>query len=164
MSMYNNLRKVVTVFRYDEILLRLLYYPPENIKNNIKDPLDKSLEDMLVLDEDWSIRDKRILLVSKSDDLVDDPICRIYLYAGRRTPQNGNFKVANQEIVVDVLCHNNFEKDLRSMRISDRINELLVHERVAGMGKIEYIHGNQISSPVNYIGYRHLYEFAVTKR
>lgn len=164
MGMYDNLQDIVKVFRFDETLLRLLYYPPEDIKNKIKDPLDESLEDMLVVDEDWSIRDKRIMLVPKSDDLVDDPLCRIYLYAGRRSPQNRNFQTANQEIIVDILCHNNFEKDLRSMRISDRINELLVHERVTGMGKIDYMNGNQITSPTNYVGYRHSYEFVVTKR
>ncbi|PLR99644.1 hypothetical protein [Bacillus sp. T33-2] len=162
MGMYDNLRDIVKVFRFDDILLRLLYYPPKDIAKGIKDPLDPSLANVLAIDIDWTIRDKRIMLVPKSEDLATSPLCRIYLYAGRRSPSR-NYHVAKQEVIVDILCHNDFEKDLRSMRISDRVNELLVLEHVTGLGKIDYVNGGGINAPSAYVGYRHVYEFGSTK-
>lgn len=155
MGMYDNLIDIVRLFHNDETLLRLLHYPPTNY-NDIADPLDNSLNNIMDIDDDWTIRDKVIMLAPKSDDLEDEPICRVYLYAGRRTPTK-NYLVANQEIIVDILCHSNYEKDLRSMRISDRINELLFDERITGMGKVDYVGGGQISAPSNYVGYSHRY-------
>lgn len=164
MSMFKNLRDIVKLFRFDETLLRLLHYPPEDIAKNVKDPLSPTLPNVLEIDTTWSIRDKHIFLVPKADDLVTTPICRIYLYAGRRQPQTrGSFAVANQEVIVDILCHMDFEKDLRSMRISDRINELLVMERVTGLGKMDYVDGRPISAPSGYVGYQHVYEFGSSK-
>lgn len=163
MGMYKNINDVMKLFYHDETLLRLLYYPPTNYAN-IPDPLDDSLEDMLEKDKDWSIRLDRIKNSSESKDLEDEPICRIYVYAGRREPTQ-NYQVATQEIVVDVLCHNDFENgDLRSMRISDRINDLLVSERITGMGKIDYVNGTPIAAPDGYCGYRHVYVFRSTKK
>lgn len=163
MGMYENLNDIVKTLYHDETLLRLLYYPPTNYKD-IPDPLDTSLKNVLDIDTEWLIRDDRIMSVPKSDDLVDKQLGRVYVYAGRRRPQGNNFMVANQEVVVDIICHNAFEKDLRSLRVGDRINEILALERVTGMGKIEYVSGNQISVPNNYTGYRHTYEFVVSKK
>lgn len=162
MGMYDNLKDIVKIFRFDETLLRLLYYPPKDIANNIKDPLDDSLDNVLDIDMDWSIRDKRIMLIPKSDDLENNPLCRIYLYAGRRNPTR-NYHVANQEVIIDILCHSDFEKDLRSMRISDRVNDLLFNERVTGLGKLDYEDGSPISAPLNFVGYRHVFKFGSTK-
>ncbi|WP_299831222.1 hypothetical protein [uncultured Metabacillus sp.] len=161
MGMYENVNDIVKKFYHDDHLLRLLYYPPTNY-STILDPLDPSLENVIDIDEEWSIRDERILLVPKTNDLEDNPLCRVYLYAGRRTP-TGNYQVAKQEIIVDIVCHSDFEKDLRSMRISDRINELLFNERITGVGKIDYVGGGQISVPSNYVGYSHRYVFGSTK-
>lgn len=163
MGMYENLNDIVKLLYHDEELLRLLYYPPTNF-SNIPDPLDPSLQDMIDLDADWKIRLDRIMKTSKSDDLETNEICRIYVYAGRREPTK-NYHVADQEVVVDVLCHNDFENgDLRSLRISDRVNELLVLERVTGMGKMDYVGGNPINAPSNYSAFRHHYKFGSTKK
>ena len=161
MGMYQNLKDIVRVFRYDETLLRLLYYPIKDITSNTKDPLDNSLQDILRMSEStiWEIRDKSIFLTSKSDDLELEPLCRIYLYAGRRRSDRNSYIMASQEITVDIFCHSEFEKDLRSLRISDRINELLVDERITGFGKIEYVSGYPIQAPNDYVAYRHIYEF-----
>lgn len=160
MGMEKHLRNFLNVLRNDETLLRLLYYPPENIAEDIKDPLDSSLQNILDMDitERWKIIDDRILVTSKSSDLDSKKICRIYVYAGRRTPQR-NYLVSNQEIKVEIFCHNDFEVDLRSLRISDRINELLFDERITGFGKVKYEGGNVISAPKDYVGYFHVYEF-----
>lgn len=157
MGMYESLNDIMKTFYHDETLLRLLYYSPTNY-SDIPDPLDDSLQNVIDLDEDWSIREDRIMSVPKSDDLVDNEICRIYVYAGRRRPVDNGYIYANQEIIIDILCHISYEKDLRSTRISDRLDELLLGSRVSGFGKISYINGTSISSPEKYIGYSQRYE------
>lgn len=161
MSMYNNLIDIVKTFYNDETLLRLLHYPPTNY-NDIPDPLDKSLPNITDTDDDYSIRDYVIMLAPKTDDLESNPSCRLYLYAGRRTPTS-NYVTANQEVIVDILCHNDYEKDLRSMKISDRVNELLFDSRVTGMAKIDYVGGSPIKAPSEYVGYSHKYVFVSSK-
>ncbi|MGD6896086.1 hypothetical protein [Bacillus infantis] len=163
MSMYKNIRDIVSVFRNDETLLRLMHYLPEDQYSNRPDPLDKSLENILDIDEDWAIRDKVLKLVPKTEELEDEPLCRIYLYAGKRD-RDENYAMANQQIIVDILCHSEYEQDLRSMRIGDRVNELLVHSRVTGIGKVDYLQGAPFPVPNNYIGYRHIYTFGSLKR
>jgi hypothetical protein len=165
MGMYDNLKDIVTVFRNDETLLRLLYYPAEDLTTNTPDPLDISLQNILSMNEDmqWEIRDEHIMLIPKGSDLEEKKLCRIFLYAGRRQ-STGNYLAANQQVIVDILCHMNYEKDLRSMRISDRINELLVAENVTGIGKMDYFNGSPISAPKDYIGFQHIYEFSAFKK
>ncbi|MEH7346009.1 hypothetical protein V7122_19385 [Bacillus sp. JJ1532] len=158
MSMYKNLIDIVRVFYHDEPLLRLLHYKPEDMAQRRLDPLDKSLANILDIDKDWVIRDKVFKLVPKSSNLEDEPICRIYLYAGRRERASGNYLHANQMVVVDILCHIDYEKDLRSCRIGDRINELIVDSNVTGFGKIRYVEGMPFAAPEDYVGYRHFYE------
>lgn len=159
MGMYDILRDVVKVFRSDESLLRLLYYPAQNLITNTKDPLDASLPNILSMNEEklWQIRDKTIYTISKGDDLETEPLCRIYLYAGRRNPDR-NYLLANQEITVEIFIHNEYEKDLRSLRVSDRVNELLISQHITGIGKVEYVQGFPINAPNDYVAYRHNYE------
>lgn len=161
--MFKNIKDIVQVLRNDETLLRLLHYRPEDHYKKIPDPLDGLLEDILVIDTDWTIRDKVLKTAAKAEELEDKPLCRVYLYAGRRD-KDTNYLLANQQIIIDILCHIDFEKDLRSMRISDRINELLVHERITGIGKVEYIQGSPIPVPNNYVGYRHIYTFGSMRK
>ncbi len=160
MGMYDNLKDINKVLRNDETLLRLLFYPPQDVVNGIKDPLDESLPNILDNDpmELRVLREKRIKVVPKSDDLVDEPICRIYLYAGRRKSNNGDYIYANQEVIVDILCYETFEHDLRSLRISDRIIELINNKRITGFGKVKHLNGKPISAPNNYVGYQHIFE------
>lgn len=166
MGMKKNLDDIYRLFLNDEELLRLLHYKPESLLDNRPDPLSDTLPNILEMsiDELWPIRDKCIMRTSKSDDLVGDSVCRIYLYAGRRRPQSGNFHAATQEIIVDVLCHEDYEKDSRSSWISDRINDLLCLERVTGMGKTDYVSGNPISAPAQYAGYQQVYVVGSTKK
>jgi hypothetical protein len=106
------------------------------------------------------------MFTPKTDDLTPDkPMCRIFLYAGRRTPDRGNYGISDQEVVIDLLIHESFENgDLRSYRIGDRLNKLLVAENITGVGKINYYRGTPISSPRSYIGYQHVYEFGSVKK
>jgi hypothetical protein len=164
MGMYENLRDIVKVFRFDETLLRLLFYPAKDLAKNTDDPLDPNLPNMLNKNEEvlWEIRDKRIYTTKKADDLENDPICRIYVYAGKRKPSM-DYIIASQEVVVDIFCHNSYEKDMRSLRISDCVNDLLISERITGFGKVEYVQGFPFDAPNDYVAFRHIYKFGSTK-
>lgn len=164
MGMTENFQEILKVLRFDETLLRLLYYKPKDIKSGTKDPLDPSLPNILDIDEDWTIRDKVIIPMYKLDDLEGEAICRIHVYAGRRKPKANNYKLAIQDVIIDVLTHESFEKDYRSLRISDRLNELLINNRITGITKMSYGEGAKISVPDKYTGYRHFYSFESVKK
>lgn len=167
MGLHQNLMDIVNVLYYDETLLRLLYYPTADLSKDIHDPLDDSLPNVLDMDEEsqWDIRNKRICFSSKNNDIPpDQPFSRIYVYAGRRRA-DGNYLMADQELVIDIFVHNDWENgDLRSTRISDRLNELLVLNKITGIGKMNYNNGSPITSPAEYVGYRHIFEFTEFKK
>jgi hypothetical protein len=159
MSMRQSIRDLYMKL-INEKLLRLLYYPPEDLGKSIPDPLSPSNPDILSLpaDQKWAIIDDRILLTPKTDDL-DNPKCRLMFYPGRRYSTNTNYLFANQEIIFDILVHFSFERDQRSMWICDTINEIIFNQRITGVGKVLYKQGGQINSPDGYVGYRLVYEF-----
>jgi hypothetical protein len=168
MGMYKNIQDILKVLWNDEELLRLLTYLPENILTNTPDPLDSTLENISdrTIEEQWRIRNDSIMLTPKDDDLVENRKCRLFVYLGDREPDRGNYQVANQEMIIDILCHSDFENgDMRTARIGDRLNELFALERVTGIGKTDYVRGSIISrTPSQYVGYRHIYVFGATKR
>ncbi len=165
MGMYEDFKDINKAIRNNENLLRLLVYPPEDIKNGTKDPLDPSLPN--ILDNEpltlKEIREKRIKIVPKSDDLVNEPICRIYLYAGKRKPIDGYYR-ATQQFIVDIFCEESFEVDLRTARISDQICEMLINKNITNIGKIKYVDGRQISAPNNYVAYSLVFEVSALER
>lgn len=166
MGMHKNFMDILTVLYFDETLLRLLYYPPLNLTNKTPDPLDPSLSNVTDIDPDYVIRYSRIMKAPKDVDLTpDNPMCRMFVYAGRRTPENGNYAMANQEVIIDIFAHNSFEEgDLRLTRISDRLNELFVSEKVTGIGKMEYKNGTPFSSPKEYVAYQHVFKITEFKQ
>ncbi|MED3562251.1 hypothetical protein [Bacillus xiapuensis] len=164
MGMYNDFLDIIKYLKSDEELLRLLYYPSEN-GNDIVDPLDNSLPNIMDMDieEKSEIINKRIMKSDKTSDLVDEQICRIYVYAGRRSSER-NYLMAEQELVIDIFCHSEFEiGDLRSLRISDRLNQLFCQERVAGIGKMDFVGARPITVPYEFTGYQCIYKFGSTK-
>ncbi|MBL4950987.1 hypothetical protein JK635_01875 [Neobacillus sp. YIM B02564] len=166
MGMYDDFLSIIKYLKSDEQLLRLLYYPPDN-GNDIVDPLDINLPNILDMDieERSKITNLRIMKSAKVTDLENDSICRLYIYAGRRSPTNYNYLFANQELVIDILCHSNFENgDLRSTRITDRLNELFCQENLVGIGKMNFIGARQINAPYEYTGYQIVFEYSTFKR
>lgn len=165
MGMYNDFLDIIKYLKSDEELLRLLYYPPEN-GNDVVDPLDVSLPNIMDKDieEKSEIINKRIMKSNKFKDLENDSICRLYVYAGNRRP-NSNYLSADQEIVIDIICHSDFENgDLRSTRISDRLNQLFCQEHLVGIGKMDYVVGRQINAPYEYTGYQVIFTYCTFKR
>ncbi len=163
MGMFDNQMDIIKVLRADENLLRLLTYKPFDGTN--KDPLDPTLSNINDSDNAWDIRNNSIIMVPKANDLTNDnPACRICVYAGERRG-NSNYLTADQELVVDIFVHEMFEKgDLRTTRISDRLNHLLVNERITGISKMDYKYGNPIAAPDNYVSYRHIFKYGVVKK
>lgn len=154
----------------DEELLRLLTYPPEGYdsKNNYHyDPLDYDMLPSLVdteNDDYWDLVDDKIKVGEKTSDLEGKALCRIYIYEGRRRPVFGNFLVASQEVNINIFIHEDYEKDRRIAAISDRLNELLVLTRKAGLGEIEYVSGNPRSAPTHYRAYYHAFKVNTLKK
>jgi hypothetical protein len=159
----NYIKDTFLVLSQDETLKRLLWYPPKNILNNTPDPLSPTLPNIND-DEDfyWQVIEDRILLNSKSDDLVDDPKCRLYLYLGDVHPTSHRYYI-KQDIVIDILWEELFDNDLRFDSISQTLKSLLVGKQITGIGKMEFYDGMPIGSPKNYSGYRLIFQVGSTK-
>ena len=167
MGLHQNLSDIINVLYFDEELLRLLYYSPANLAKGTPDPLDSSLPNIMDMAEQdqWDIRNGRIGFSAKTNDITpDNPVCRLYVYAGRRR-SDGNYLMADQELVIDIFVHNDFENgDLRSSRVLDRLNQLLVLNRITGIGIMNYNNSTPIGSPAEYVGYRHIFTFSEFKK
>lgn len=164
-SMRKFINNIWTVLRTDEELMRLLHYKPADYHKGRLDPLDKSLPDIVDDSEKyWDLVENLIITGTKSSDIQENGICRIYLYAGRRRPRFGNFLVSDQEVVVDLFVHESFDRDDRLNWISDRINELLALESFGSYGKLEYAAGNSRVAPIGYSKYEHLFTFVGNKK
>lgn len=154
----NYVKDFYAVLIQSEELKRLLWYPPEDLATNTPPPLSADLPNISDDEElNWKCIEDRIMLNSKSDDLVDSEKCRIYLYLGTRRPSNRVF--SEQEIIIDVLWHEKFEEDFRFDSITKTLGKLLVDQRITGVGRVRYSDGRPINAPKNYQGYRHVYEF-----
>lgn len=163
-SMRQFINNIYTKLREDEVLMRLLHNKPEDYPKKIPDPLDKVLPNIVGSEDYWDIVDKVIITGTKTSDIQEKGICRIYIYAGRRRPKFGNYLVADQEVVLDVFVHESFNKDDRLNWINDRINELIALEYIAGYGKLDYAGGDSRVAPIGYSKYEHVYTFMESKK
>ena len=163
-ALYNNMIDFYKVLIKDEPLMRLLYYPA---KNTTDDPLSKSKPNLIDTDIYRNdILKQRILRAPNADGLVEnnEGICRICMYMGTST-RTENIYMFNQRIVFDIFV--NIQKyemvDSRSMRIIDRLNEIVNDEPVTGMGACTNVTFAPITAPVGYIGYTSEFMFGSTK-
>lgn len=163
-SMRQVINSIYQILINDDELLRLLYYYPKSA--NTRDPLDENLKSIKEREDYWDIVDERIRLAEKDDDLIEIDICRLYITQGRRRPVFGNYLLATQEIMISVYTHENYEQDMRSAWISDRINELIVLENIDGtLGeKLEYAAGNPRVAPIKYKRFDHIFEYTTSKK
>lgn len=164
-SMRHVINSVYQILIKDEELLRLLSYFPKDGQN--PDPLSEELPDLVDEDSDdyWNLIDERFKLAEKTSDLLEEPICRIYISSGRRRPVFNNYLHATQEILISIYTHENYESDMRSEWLSDRVQELLSLERIEGIyGKLDYVAGNPKVAPTQYKRYDQIYEFNTNKK
>lgn len=160
MRMRENIMEVYKVLSSDEVLLRLLYYVPSGLGDNPLAPdkpniLDKPIE------ERWQIIQDVIKSGIKQKELDDVPKCRLLIYPGDRRGIRNNYLLSNQDIVIDVIAHVDFDNvDFRCSWICDRVNELLNNNSIVGLSKMYFIDGGQITNlPREYVGYRLVYRF-----
>lgn len=166
MSSFKNIVDIYKVVRNDEDLLRLLIYPPEDMGRGIKDPLDKNLQNIKdkSVEELFSLQEYHILSTGKSSDMEEKEICRIYIYNGRRNGISDKWNLADQELIIDVFVHHSYENgDFRSARINDRLNDVLISSNFTGVTKMRFDNSAPIGAPKNYIAYRTVYEYTVSK-
>lgn len=160
MQMRKNLQDIYRLFANDETLMRLLYYLP---KNQLDDPLDPQKPNILEMEDKWDIINDRIKPTPKTDDLDQEPKCRLLFYPGVRD-NTQNYLIADQEFIVDVLVHFDYENvDFRMSWICDHVNQLLFDNRVTGMSNMDFVGGRPISAPRNYVGYSLIYRFRSSK-
>ena len=166
MSKYKYFSDFFDVISQDESLLRLLFYKPINL---LDDPLSPSKPNIIGSEEHKIVIERNVLRAPKSTDLPPIAICRICMYLGYNTAiknRQASIKVFDQEIVFDVYSHiDEFEViDNRSLKICDRLNELLHDERISGIGKADgYKTIPILNAPDGYIGYRMIFSFGSTK-
>lgn len=151
---------VYNVLASDEKLLRLLYHDP------MSNPTSDKHENILDMEsyDRQKIIDRHILTTSKSADMEEFRLCRVYIYLGKTRPSIRNYRVTKQEIIFDLFCHLDYEVDLRLEEVSDRISELMFNNRIkTGLGRVDYRTGYDFDAPRDYIAYRHVYEIGGTK-
>jgi hypothetical protein len=162
MKMRENLIDIYKIFTTNETLLRLLYYLPSSAADDPLDPAKPNILDMAE-EEKWKIITDRIIPAPKVHGLDKDPKCRICFYPGRRS-NTTNYKVADQEVRVDVFTHHDFNNvDLRLSWISDHVDELLFNKPITGIKKIKFDGGNNLSAPEEYLAYSMKYEIGSVK-
>lgn len=162
-SMREVVNNIYQLLIEDEDLMRLLWYLPQQFTG--KDPLDIALLNVKDMADYWDIVNNRILLAEKENDLLENPICRLYISAGRRRPVFNSYLLATQEIVISMYVHEDYELDMRSAWISDRINELIALEYIEGsIGKMDFVAGNARVAPLQYRRYDLLFEYTTSKK
>jgi hypothetical protein len=164
MKMRENKQTFFALFSSNEELLRLLYYKPTNFNDN---PLDPSKDNILDLPEEekWEIINDVIKKTDKTSDLDTEQKCRLLFYSGVRDSTD-NYLLASQDIIFDILVHiDAFDLvDDRLDWICDKVNDLISNEKVTGIGKAMFVHGNNIVAPKEYVGYRLIYNIGSGKK
>ena len=161
---------MTTVFRTiinDTELNRLLYYKD--------DPLSSSLPDVQTLenyygpvDDSPSILSSIIKRAPKTDDLTDQPICRLCVYLGNGIPKPSiqSAMLLDQDLMIDVYTHINTyeETEFRNLKITDRICDMLFNQNFAGIVKnIKYTRLLISNAPEGYLGYKLIFTFGAMK-
>lgn len=162
-SMRQVFLEIYRILTEDEVLMRLLYYLPEDAHN--PDPLSDELENIQDRPDIWDIRKDRVMRSDKISDIEGDPKCRIYIYPEKRRSRWGNYLVADQGISLSIFVHESFLVDGRMEWISDRLYKLLSLERIKGsIGMLEYVKGDPWTAPRQYSQYRHVFQFTTSKK
>ncbi|MCM3161011.1 hypothetical protein [Metabacillus litoralis] len=174
----SNIKDILQVLISDEKLMRLLYYKARNYLDNVlEDNPDNENYRPNILNNDKEslfksgvvngnpqakidIITDRIKSAPKYDDLADNEKCRLCFYLGDTTT-TGNFVHNDQEVIFDVLTHVEYEeKDFRNSKIIDRLNELLFHRNITGVGKFIFTGASRQEDLVeNYTCYRVTYKY-----
>lgn len=149
------LTSIEKVLISDEILMRLLYYPPmgwdESKQKEILDPLDERLPNIVNenSDEYWEIVEDKVRKGYKRMSVEHTKSAVLYMHEGRdRTKYHNNF-IHVQELIFKIVVHEEFEIDNRISDISSRISYLIEQKSgITGGGKIRFVASNPREAPV----------------
>lgn len=158
MNVSKHILEVYEAFANDEALLRLLYYPSNNLND---DPLDSKKDNILDMPNKWDIIKDVIKFTPNTDEFDGKKKCRVCFYAGKRTTDKKNDLSKNQEVIFDILVHRSFhEADLRMYKIAERINQILTKGKFSSFGKVKELDANPIGQVAEeYFGFRTPYLF-----
>ena len=166
MSKYQHFNNFFDVIANDDKLLRLLVHKSKNL---LDDPLSPTKPGIVGSPTYFDVIKQNIIRAPKFTDLPDKAICRICMYLGHNIKQRNRMaseKVFIQEVVIDVYVHiDEYEVvDIRSLKICDRLNDLLYDQRVSGVSKVDSPETYSIpNAPTGYIGYKMIFSFGSTK-
>lgn len=151
-------------FTNDEHLMRLLAYPYEDEFNNPIDCLDPSLPSIVGSPDHHILARNHVSKNIKQNDINTVKTNKIFIHLGRRYPIYNNFLLARQELIIDIISHVDFEEfDSRLSDISDRVDALIVHEKIT-MGKADITAPIPYEAPREYYRYQLKYFVWATKR
>lgn len=156
--MRENIQDIYKILVSSETLLRLLYYLPQNASDSPLDPLKSNILDEETLDK-WDIIESLIIPTEKSDDLLTEQKCTLFLYPGKRN-STGNYLAAKQTVFFEwYVPYNSQVLDLRMEWIADTINDLVFDKSITGLTKIKHESGGRVQAPKGYVGYLLIYSF-----
>lgn len=149
--------RVLQILKNDEHLLRLLHLPYKDANGHYQDPLDETLPNIIGTPEQYKIGSENIINTIKLDEVSVVQECMVFVHQGKRRPVFGNKLLARQEILIDVLVHNDYQEyDYRLDDICDRLDYLLVHNRIV-MGEIDISTPIPMEAPKEYYRYQMKY-------
>ena len=164
MNMRKNIHDLYMQIINNEEILRLLAYQSKNFNDS---PLDSSKPNILDMpvNSKFNLIDKHVLMTAKTSDItVNEKICRLCIYSGRRRPTH-NYALAEQDIVFDVYVH--FDIDIVDMRLTwicDTINDFVHASKFTGVSGVHFLFGEPIhNAPDGYIGYKLVYRLGSKK-
>lgn len=170
MQLQESLKKIYRLLSNDEILLRLLHYIPKNAKDNPLDPTKTDICSLPPLDKK-EILDSVLIPSDKTYDLqLATKICRICFYTGTRQPLSNYSKstraltdnpyASEQKYNFDVYVHVDVDiMDFRINAILDRLNEILLLEKVTDVGDyvLDFI-SPIMNTPDGFLGLKAVYK------
>lgn len=156
--------KIINILKNDEHMLRLLKYDYLDSFEEFQDVLSPSLPNIVGSSNHHRIASEHIVNTVKEDDIKSIKTCMIFIHLGKRRPVFSNYMLAKQEILIDILVHNDFqENDFRMDDICDRLDYLLVHERIT-MGKMEISTPIPMEAPKEYYRFQMKYTYWTSKK
>ena len=109
----------------DEKLLRILHYAPEFDGD---DPLSEDKLSLLAnsdIEARWNLINRHIKSTPKTDDLTDEPIGRVLFFMGRRSGNQSNQLYDDQDVVFDIVMHEDYAKNYQLEMAVDYLIEKL---------------------------------------
>lgn len=159
----------------DENLLRILHYVPGHDGDDPLDSSKPSLLDNPDAEEKWSLIDNHIKSTPKTEDLTEVPIGRVLYFMGRRAGNQNNQLYDSQDVVFDVVMHEEFAKNYQLEMAVDylieKFNALQIgrfdrsSDQTVGVGRM-YLDGIEPIGSIakGYFGYRLVFVMKLKSR